>query len=530
MNKQVTPPANDPVKDRLDAPDRGREDYPPYDYLWHLDAIGVLETSYSAIHRSTRVKDTLWGLEGLSDDPATIALIDTGVAAHPNLFNRLDTDRAIDLGTAKGGAVYRGGRSWQDFLAAYSSNDAMPEGRPRREPRGTLAGFEDRDEIEALLGRAGLGAGWDKHDLLVELMTERTRGGVALRDLSIQDQRYPTHGTSAAGLVVGTPIVTDQKKPHPAYLPYFGIDPWSRVLPIATSFEPEPLQLTFALLYAFQQDVDVILMPRGADNPSRAPRTDPRENAAGTRYDELDPYWDLFDEVFVSVSRHIPIVCAAGNEGDDRMIYPAVLAHETGNNGIIAVGAVSAAGRRSGYGSYGPGLTLVAPSSDGEVYSRHQMRIDSFAREARSHEWTIHAELEGAYVPHAHQAILTTDIVGPRGYTDDVAPVGGTDVGADFALFGGTSAASSIVAGVVALMRRAHPDNGWSGTAVKEILMATANGRIGDTPLTPDISNASDHDLSDDELHERLFGAGMVDARAAVLRILDQRSGRPADG
>lgn len=536
MNMNVTqPPApldvNDP-RAALNDPKRGNEDYPAYDYLWHLAAISVIELDPPAPTGGPRkVTDTVWGDPRLSDKAALVALIDTGIADHVNLTGRIRHDLSIDFGTAAGGAVYRQNTDWAKFLNAWGSKSSAPASgsSPNREYRGRLKDLDTPTAIRGVL--VGLGIGQpapdpaDRLKRLVKSLAQLTSDGVVLRDLAAQDQRYPSHGTASAGLVVGTPLIAGTAPADPANAkfqrgtpPYFGVDPWSEIISIAMSFEPEPMQLALAVLYAYTCGADVILMPRAIDDPARAPRPDPRDPwdlRHRTRYD-LSKDWDLVEAVVVAVSKQIPIVCASGNEGDHQLIFPASLAGQD-NNGLIAVGAVTARGRRSAYGNYGDGLTVVAPSNDGRLYNRHQVRIDPRAREATAHNYAIHDEID--YVPYAHEAPLTIDIPGPRGYQGD--QLTGGDQSDDITLFGGTSAASAIVAGVLALMRRARASKSWSGISAKEWLKKSARQTLAGGPLTEDISNETDidpnvHLAPRPGLTKAIFGAGLVDAKAAI--------------
>ncbi|MCB1403367.1 MAG: hypothetical protein KDJ81_11620, partial [Rhodobacteraceae bacterium] len=71
------------IKDALGDPERGRELYDDYYGLWHLAAMGVIDVEATPGGVGWKVKDVIWRDEGLSAEPARIALIDTGVADHP---------------------------------------------------------------------------------------------------------------------------------------------------------------------------------------------------------------------------------------------------------------------------------------------------------------------------------------------------------------------------------------------------------------------------------------------------------------
>ncbi|MGO8656540.1 peptidase S8, partial [Rhizobium ruizarguesonis] len=53
-------------------------------------------------------------------------------------------------------------------------------------------------------------------------------------------------------------------------IPYFGVDPFSRLISIRTSFEDDVRQFIAAFLYAYHQRADVIVLPRGLPDPKRS--------------------------------------------------------------------------------------------------------------------------------------------------------------------------------------------------------------------------------------------------------------------
>jgi len=508
------------IKDALGDPERGRELYDDYYGLWHLAAMGVIDVEATPGGVGWKVKDVIWRDEGLSAEPARIALIDTGVADHPNLRHRILWDEAIDFGTRDAGAFYIRG----DHSGGITDSTEQPQ---------ALTGIAAEADLKRVIN--GLGLAQYLRKGVEALLLERVRHGGRKRMLSFQDQRYPSHGTTAAGLAVGTPLLIGGKV-GPGTLPFFGVDPMSVIIPVATSPEPEPGQLILALVYALANGADVILMPRGADNPARAPRRDPRRKGfAVTRYDTLARQWELFEAVLKAVSKRIPVICAAGNSGDRAIEYPASLA--ASDNGIIAVGAVTAAGRRSGYGCYGKGLfdegvTIVAPSNDFRVYTRHEIRLDPQAPQAIDHNWLIHDLPGEAYVEYANEAPFSIDIPGPRGYSGggQVRPGGEADLESLYTLFGGTSAASCQVAGVVALMRRSarhyegkqrtlNKGKGWNGTFVKKALAASGVGEIFGNPLRPNRANDGDLGMADRDLWPLQFGAGLISAKKAIQAV-----------
>lgn len=133
----------------------------------------------------------------------------------------------------------------------------------------------------------------------------------------------------------------------------------------------------------------------------------------------------------------------------------------------IAVAASNSDGRRSVYSEQGANLIVCAPS-DGNT---------------------------------SQLAITTTDLVGNKGYNTKTGSAGNY---ADD--FGGTSSATPVVAGVVALMLEKNPNLGWRD--VQEILIRSAF-KISPADAAWADNSASFH------FHPS-FGAGLVDATAAV--------------
>jgi len=243
---------------------------------------------------------------------------------------------------------------------------------------------------------------------------------------------------------------------------------------------------------------------------------DPNER---TRLDagEAPMLWALFRKVIERVSQDIPVVCAAGNDGRSRPIYPASLAGDPAN-GIVAVGAVSYAGFRSGYSNYGPGLTCVAPADDGEVYNRHQLRLDTHAPEYRDH-WVdgVHTQPAAPQtVAFSPERLITLDVPGPRGYAEGSRrglvqdrDRAADDPGGLYTEFGGTSGAAALAAGMVALMQRKSA-NRIGGPAIKAAIVAggTETGLAdwywtGEAQLRLDAINGPPAPATAD-----LFGAG----------------------
>ena len=523
---------------------------PRYFWLWHLAALNVLQADFGPIPAEVAAGDkscirpqpappivsTLWDkIQSAGATFATAALIDTGVSRmHPNLANRIDTARSVDL------TSHRYGAQTAPVL-----------------PGTTPATREEKRRFFAELSLDGLGAlhlAPHEMEYLESMVTEYRGASGVVRRMIDPEETFASHGTSCAGLIVGEPAIVpataDQGDApvNPNLLPYFGVDPFSKLLSIRTSFEADPHQFIAAFLYAWSCRVDVIIMPRGLPDPVRsrlAPKTDLmadletwRGRQAADLYARLgtgsahqpdataaqpghlpDRPWMILKHLILAISRHIPVVCAAGNDGESQLVYPANLAAD--DNGIIAVGAVTAEGYRSGYSNYGEGLTLVAPSDDYEIYNRHQTRLDRIDPLRAMHDYSVGSAREFAFSP---LDLVTTDLPGVFGYDAGHAPwsfvlpgQGNIGVGGGYyAAFGGTSGASSLIGGVILLAQRARLAQGkppMTGLQAKTLICAASSVAAvvapGTRPLTPDTMNADDEDGIEPPY---FFGAGLPDA------------------
>ncbi|MCT7997577.1 S8 family serine peptidase, partial [Laspinema olomoucense] len=141
----------------------------------------------------------------------------------------------------------------------------------------------------------------------------------------------------------------------------------------------------------------------------------------------------------------------------------------------IAVGAVDSRGRKPLYSQEGSALFISAPSSG------------------------------------TTGGITSTDLLGNRGWnTDGSGKFGANYTNLDYTNdFGGTSSATPVVSGVVALMLQANPNLTWR--EVQHILAETANrDAIADSSV-----NWSGND-GDRIRHSDRYGFGLVDAASAV--------------
>lgn len=540
----------------------------PYFYLWHLAALKVIDGDFSKstldndIDEDTypHITNTLWDRLNACDNnarKARVALIDVGASkTHPNLLGRVSAEDSIDLCAHPYGAKM----------------ESPPTAGITYEPKERSAQYFENLSIESL----SLSSLDENDKLFLEaFIVELRQSEGVVRKFGEVEERFSSHGTAVAGLIVGGPSIAENEEEGDTghclqdttqILPYFGVDPDSTLISIRTSFDNDPSQFLAALLYAWMKNADVIVLPRGLPDPYESPlqpKTDLlaslelwsnreqndlyhrtiQSQSSSSDDDPNSPIlsettqrgWRLVKELLVEISKSIPIVCAAGNEGESQLIYPACLADR--ENGIIAVGAVSAEGYRSGYSNYGEGLTVVAPSDDMEVLNRHQTRLDWSNPETEERHGAIsETALE---LPMSTFGLLSTDLPGHYGYDGEQQnrqiPHKGFDEETElyengyYTLFGGTSGACALVGGVIALIRRAEYAREPSsmrirdGRDIKELLQWTA--RIdtsvvaGGRPLTVDRMNSNDEDAN---APKYFFGAGLVDAKAALKAVFPE--------
>ncbi len=471
--------------------DRGNANYASYHALWHLFDIGVV-TDLAFASEAWDLADE--NCEKPDFKPTRVALIDVSVAyEHPNLMGAINTDLMIDFFSARLGTFPRPNVAPAFNLATSFLNGAAPMGI---NPIADLF----LELVAHLPGEYVASAGpWNQPG----------------RVLPTTSATFSAHGTAMAGLIGARPktapevefaiasriplnkedgsLIPLKQKTLSAgpCLPYAGVDPYCEIVPISTSFDPDPEQLILAMLYAWLIGADVIVLARDFPDPLRSGITGRRDGNAllpeelkaikGAYPCELSQaelaLWDALHDLTLAMSQTIPIVCASGNGSDNSMIYPASMATAPGapdDNGIIAVGARAATRNRAGYSTTSTQtapVSVYAPSGDGERLDLAIHRMDTLDPDYRPHDHSVSyrddlgVQYDGASdvanpvtdSTYATQSITSTDVPGLAGYNASPYPYATNKDGALFDYrsyycdFSGTSAATAIAAGMLSL-------------------------------------------------------------------------------
>lgn len=497
----------------------GRQHYPRYAALWPLVHMGIVGSAKDDEEEDADLLFDLWKELSKHPRPVRVAIMDTSVAIeHPNLNGSrtrcaaapeaggsshpgravpdtvIDCFRAIDFASARLGSFpYYGAQRSIGELLAGDPDAAWPQSGDVPLPDlGYDTGLDipaDCPQTKALFG---------------ELCQRLQPGQKTLFDtvLPATDPRFSSHGTAIAGLVGARPArvrFADQperaaEKPGTG-LPFSGVNPFCSLIPVSAGFDPDPEQLILALLYSCMAGAQVILLPRDFPDPLRTPPVlDRHVRERSERVpvsDREESLWEELEKLTIALSRHIPIVCAAGNSGDENVIYPASLAADT--NGIIAVGAVNSSNRIATYSCRGDLVTVYAPSSDGERLDREETRLDTQDPDYISFPDRIRQDNAGS--GFSYLDAVSCDVPGRYGYNssdkadpyerrlDNPADMALRDFGSFYCLFGGTSAASALVAGFLSLGltagRIAAPEGTPPGVAAREWLLRNTVPREG---------------------------------------------------
>ncbi|MBN8631645.1 MAG: S8 family serine peptidase [Rhodobacterales bacterium] len=396
---------------------------PSFHALWHLKALGVI----------TDLATFVGAWDSIDPKPGTevkIAVIDTPVAYdHPNLRGSIDLALMRDFSVHDDGA----------FLVPTESGHILT----RRQ--------ELCNELKAWGGTASA----------KKAITSETKG---------TDKRPPcaprpngAHGTAVAGLIGARPANVTLRKPsfrtnaNQDYdasistdlaarddtipLPYVGINPFCRIIPISTTASPDPGMVLAALQYAMLIKPDIVVIAAAwEDQRFRNGR------------------WNAVNKAVLDLGKTAIVLCAAGNSGNTELAYPACLSAAGGS--VLAVTACDGKGKVL---SYAPDPqdndnVIRTLSSWTESYTTDGIIIDPWkaidpmvvqpSRDPVNKKGV-------ANIPAV--SLITLDVPGPYGYNPSPyryrPPVDGPhfDIGSLYCHFSGTSAATAVAAGLISL-------------------------------------------------------------------------------
>lgn len=398
----------------------GINSYPEYRALWHLHAIGVLDSADGYASRA-------WDIAANAERPVTVALIDTSVAfRHPCLEN-IDEVRMVDFSVHAEGA----------FVVPFEE----------------LGSQNEKDERTAL-----------------------NLGPVEGKSTSFPG--FSGHGTAMAGLIAGRPKQVPLHVParvtpsgiveattRSVMLPYAGVNPFCKLVPISTSSDPNPDVLLAAFNYADAIDADVIVFATELIPPNTLDAATPEQEREATSDQKLDAAQaqdqaafeagnagrKALSERLLQIGQTRFIVCAAGNSGSEQSAFPASLSKP--ENKIISVGAVASEGSKTPYSAL---ARVYGPSGDETRLDRKEFRIDPYVDVPAGRP----ALVDDVDVTEASIfELVSTDVPGPYGYNpspfqhtpDDNLDALHLDVASLFCRFSGTSGASAVVGGLIAL-------------------------------------------------------------------------------
>lgn len=317
---------------------------------------------------------------------------------------------------------------------------------------------------------------------------------VAPRDLFDKDfsplpgSDSDNHGTAVAGVALaeetGTGIV--------------GVAPGCALMPIRTTGFLDDTSVEAVFDWASQKGAAVICCSWGA-GAVRFPLS-LRQRAALTRAATQGRNGKGCLITFAAGNFNRPLNSTVEEQGWPKGVLQGVTTWLNGfavHPDVITVGACTSQSKKAAYSNWGNELFISAPSNN--------------APPAIWLEETGYIEVPPKYnyrLPGAR--ILTTDRVGPQGYSTDSF----TDA------FGGTSSACPVVAGVIGLMLSANPN--LSAAEVKRILQLTAD-KIIDRDIDPQFKvNFGTYEANG---HSQWFGYGKVNAAKAVQQVQQSIAG-----
>lgn len=523
----MTDTDNNAASEELAPPKFSEEEGLPY--LWHLISIGLISAREgicpsslsdgggdAKAQKKTADDDpkTCWefvqksGWPGEeSDHTPLVAIIDNGACRdHPNLDESKFKHR-IDF------TAHREGQVFNDSITGDFPSD-IPRYEEQKKAWAEHIDSLISNAIEEKLNKSGTIDDGERAQFMktMNCVFQHLSSGPVGTPSPDPSHRFASHGTACAGLVGGKPLGQSDKK-NPWAINYIGVAPHADIIPINTPYNYEYWPVTFGFIWAFIHGADVILMPRavfdlparecgegyGMDRPDLNARHTRLDDPASDEYQRLWAEKQQFENVLSVVSTLVPVVVSAGNDGTAALQYPARLQKDCAPH-LIPVGACTARGIKSAYsnGKTEDANLLFAPSDDLEAVTAEHFRYER--RDWRGRQLNMDIARPGVTNAYTSFGVLAVDIPGVWGYSNtfdedmefndegqsgDLSYTEQHSPAALYTVFGGTSAASSIVAGIAALVQK---QKGYlTGSEMRQLLLDKA---VEGANLLPDLDNS----------------------------------------
>jgi subtilisin family serine protease len=392
---------------------------PAFHALWHLKALEIVKDLTDFSHAWDGVQD---------QPPVRVAIIDTPIAYdHPNL------EAAIERGLMRDFSVYDEGIFVLDTVdgADLEAREAISEkirafGKPSDAERTFLAETEGPD----------------------------TRP-------KCRPQFYGTHGTALAGLIAARPVSTERMVPafkgeleeaattQTISLPYAGVNPYCKIVPISKSGSPDPGMVLATLRYAILIEAEIVVIADAWE-----------DNAV---YKKDPGAWAKVDKELFKLCSQAIVLCAAGNSGKTELAYPALLSQQEG--GPIAVTACDATGKILTYAPAPDKISamICSLSSSSENYADDVVLYDPWKKVEPCVNPPSSDPVMKNFAMIPATSLISLDVPGPYGYNPSPyaysPPAEGPhfDIGSLYCRFSGTSAATALAAGLISLARQLEP-------------------------------------------------------------------------
>jgi len=450
----------------------GRGLRPAFEALWHLEELKVIKdlACYSS---------KAWDVANACRPPVVVVMDTPMDINHPNLAPNIDRARMRDF------SVYNDGAFPVDYdtlnqeekkarnalasslLAALESHQHCD--KPESVPIDPIIAITNTVLSEIKVGEL------EKEAQKLKLRSRQT----------LVTQLPGAHGTAVAGLIAGVPATEELQSAAylgarnqlstttEADLPYAGINPFAKIIPISLTAAPYADMVLGALTYIAAIKPDIVIIAAAWADTVDLNGAQPEDNSWPMELNEKQfelpvgedaddnptsiqdsSIWTAVTDKIKSLSHNSVVLCAAGNVDTDRLVYPANLCSEPDNN-IWAVTACDVDGDKL---SYAPRVqtesrmiktlsTQLPGANQGETV------VDPYE--------IILPELDVNHIAPKHvtaRDIITLDPTGRQGYNPTDHPSSRRDsgeplleIGSLYARFSGTSAATAIAGGLVSL-------------------------------------------------------------------------------